>query len=73
MPVILATQEAEVRIAIQSQQEQLVLKILSLKTPSQKRAGGAAQGVNPEFKPQYKKKKKKKFKSKFNQVFRPSN
>jgi hypothetical protein len=27
---------------------------------SQKRAGGVAQGVGPEFKPQYSKKKKKK-------------
>jgi hypothetical protein len=30
------------------------------KKPSQKTAGGAAQGVGPEFKPQYCKKKKKK-------------
>jgi hypothetical protein len=30
------------------------------KNPSQKRAGGVAQCVNPEFKPQYQKKKKKK-------------
>jgi hypothetical protein len=28
-------------------------------SPSQKRAGGVAQGVGPEFKPQYRKKKKK--------------
>jgi hypothetical protein len=28
------------------------------KNPSQKRAGGVAQGVGPEFKPQYCKKKK---------------
>jgi hypothetical protein len=28
------------------------------KTPSQKRAGGGAQGVGPEFKPQYHKNKK---------------
>jgi hypothetical protein len=28
-----------------------------LKNPSQKRAGGVAQGVGPEFKPQYRKKK----------------
>jgi hypothetical protein len=32
-----------------------------LKNPSQKRAGGVAQGEGPEFKPQYRKKKKKKF------------
>jgi hypothetical protein len=30
-----------------------------LKNPSQKRAGGVAQGVGPVFKPQYGKKKKK--------------
>jgi hypothetical protein len=29
------------------------------KKPSQKRIGGMAQGVDPEFKPQYHKKKKK--------------
>jgi hypothetical protein len=33
------------------------------KNPSQKRAGGVAQCVNPEFKPQYHKKKKKRKKS----------
>jgi hypothetical protein len=32
------------------------------KKPSQKRAGGLAQGVGPEFKPQYCQKKKKKVK-----------
>jgi hypothetical protein len=31
-----------------------------LKNPSQKRAGGMAEGVGPEFKPQYHQKKKKK-------------
>jgi hypothetical protein len=30
------------------------------KNPSQKRAGGEAQGVGPKVKPQYRKKKKKK-------------
>jgi hypothetical protein len=30
-----------------------------LKSPSQKRAGGVAQGLGSEFKPQYQKKKKK--------------
>jgi hypothetical protein len=30
------------------------------KNPSQKRAGGVAQGIGPEFKPQYCAKKKKK-------------
>jgi hypothetical protein len=36
------------------------LKILAQKKPSQKRAGGVAQGVDPGFKLQYSKKKKKK-------------
>jgi hypothetical protein len=60
MSVILATQEAEIRIVVGSQPWQIVHKTLSRKTPSQKRAGGVAQGVGPEFKPQYHKKKKKK-------------
>jgi hypothetical protein len=38
---------------------QTVLKTLCLKNPSQKRAGGVAQGVAPEFKPQYRKKREK--------------
>jgi hypothetical protein len=42
-----------------SQPRQIVHKTLSRKNPSQKRAGGVAQGVGPEFKPQYQKKKKK--------------
>jgi hypothetical protein len=33
------------------------------KKPSQKRAGGMAQGVGPEFKPKHHKKKKKKKKT----------
>jgi hypothetical protein len=61
MPVILDTQEAEIRrITVRSQPRQIVYKILSLKLPSQKRAGGVAQDIGPEFKPQYHKKKKKK-------------
>jgi hypothetical protein len=48
----LATQEAEIR-RIE------VLETLSRKNCLQKRAGGVAQGVDPEFKPQYCKKKKK--------------
>jgi hypothetical protein len=51
MPVILATQKAKMRV--QSQPRQIVLKILSRKNSSWKRADGVAQGVGPEFKPQY--------------------
>jgi hypothetical protein len=60
-PVILATQEAEIRrTTVQSQHRQIVCETLPQKHPSQKRAGGVAQGVGPELKPQYCKKKKKK-------------
>jgi hypothetical protein len=60
-PAILATQEAEIRrIKVQSQPGQIVLETLSRKNPLQKRAGGVAQGVGPEFKPQYLKRKKRK-------------
>jgi hypothetical protein len=53
-PVILATQEAEIRrAAVQSQPRQIVLKILSQKNLSQKRTGVVAQGIGPEFKSQY--------------------
>jgi hypothetical protein len=41
------------------QPRQMVHKTLSGKNPSQKRAGGVAQGVGPKFKPQYHQKKKK--------------
>jgi hypothetical protein len=37
---------------VRSRPGQIVHETLSLKTPSQKRAGGVAQGVGPEFKPQ---------------------
>jgi hypothetical protein len=58
MPIILATQEAEIRkIEFQSQPGQIVHETLSRKNPSQKRAGGVAQGVGLEFKPQYCQKK----------------
>jgi hypothetical protein len=59
MPVILATQEAEIRrITVQSQPRQTVRETLSQKTLSQKKwAGGVAQGKGPEFKPQYHQKK----------------
>jgi hypothetical protein len=56
MPVILATQEAEIRkITVQNQPEQIVRENLTQKNPSQKMAGGLVQG--PSFKPQYRKKK----------------
>jgi hypothetical protein len=45
---------------VRSQSEQIVQEILSQKNPSQKRAGGMAQVVGPEFKPQCHQKKKKK-------------
>jgi hypothetical protein len=52
MPIILATQEAEIgRIMVQSQHQANSSKDPILKNPSQKRAGGMAQGVAPEFKP----------------------
>jgi hypothetical protein len=58
MPVIPATQEAEIRrIVVRSQPGQIVCETLSQKYPSQKRAGVVAQGVGPEFKPQYCRKK----------------
>jgi hypothetical protein len=45
------------RITIQNQPRQIVCETLSQKKLTQKRAGGMAQGVGPEFKPQYCKKK----------------
>jgi hypothetical protein len=54
MPIILATQEAEIRrMTIQSQPWQIVCETLSQENSSQKRAGGVAQSVGPEFKPQH--------------------
>jgi hypothetical protein len=53
-PVILATQEAEIwRITVRSQPGQILCKTPPQKNPSQKRAGGVAYGVSPEFKSQY--------------------
>jgi hypothetical protein len=47
MPLILATQETEIRmIAVQSQPKQIVHETLSRKNPSQKRADRVAQGSN---------------------------
>jgi hypothetical protein len=70
-PVILATQEAEIRIlshsqriAVRGQPWQIVCETLSQKNPSQKRVGGVAQGEGPEFKPHYHKKKTTKKKNK---------
>jgi hypothetical protein len=52
MPVILATQEVEIRrISVQSHPGQIVQEILSWKTLHKNRAGGVAQGEGPEFKP----------------------
>jgi hypothetical protein len=56
--VILATQEAEIRsIVVQSHPGQIVLLDPISKNPSQKRTGGVAQDVGPDFKPSYGKKK----------------
>jgi hypothetical protein len=60
MPIIIATQEAEIRrITIQSQPRQIVCKTLSQQKTYHRKKTGVAQGVGPEFKPQYRKKKKK--------------
>jgi hypothetical protein len=60
MPVILPTQEAEIRsIVVRSQPGQIICESLSLKFLSQKRAGRVTQGEGSEFKLQYHKKKKK--------------
>jgi hypothetical protein len=62
MPVILATQEKEIRrITVQSQPGQIVIHKTHLKKTfhtQKNRASGVAQGEGPEFKPQYCKKKK---------------
>jgi hypothetical protein len=56
MPVILATQEAEIRrLKVHSQPRQIVHETLP-QNMSQKRSGRVAQGEDPEFKPQYHKK-----------------
>jgi hypothetical protein len=61
MPVIFTTWEAEIRkIVVRSQPGHIVPETQSWKYPSQKKAGGVAQGVGPEFKPRTSKKKKKK-------------
>jgi hypothetical protein len=59
MPIILATQETEIRtIVIRRQPGQIVLQIISQKHLHKSRAGGVAQGEGPEFRVQYHKKKK---------------
>jgi hypothetical protein len=65
MPVILVTQEAEIRmLSCQNHPGKTVRETLSRKKPIAKkkgvRAGGVAQGASPEFKAQCCKKKKKK-------------
>jgi hypothetical protein len=61
MPVILATQEAEIRrITVRSQPGQIIQENLSRKTHHKNKSGWVAQGEGPEFKLQYRKKKKKK-------------
>jgi hypothetical protein len=59
-PVILATQEAEIRrIVVQSQPGQIVYKTHSQKKKKITKKGcGVTQGLGPEFKTQYCKKKK---------------
>jgi hypothetical protein len=53
-PVILATQEVEIRtIMVQSQPGQIIQETLSQKNSSPKRVSGAAQSVGPELKPKY--------------------
>jgi hypothetical protein len=59
MPVIIATEKAEImRIVVQSQPQDNSSQEPILKIPNTKRAGGVAQGVGPEFKSEYQKKKK---------------
>jgi hypothetical protein len=63
VPIILATQKAELRrITVQSQPGKIVCKTLSQQTLHKNRAGGVTQGKGPQFKtqdhPPSKKKKK---------------
>jgi hypothetical protein len=55
MPIIFATQVAEIRrIVVQSQPRQIVRERHCLENTLHKnRTGGVAQGEGPEFKPQY--------------------
>jgi hypothetical protein len=64
--VILATQEAEIRmIVVQSQPGEIVHETLFRKTLYKNSVGRVAQGEGPEFKPQY---HQKKFFLKFNGI-----
>jgi hypothetical protein len=64
MPVILATQEAEIRrITVRSQLWQMVHETLSQKTFHKNKASGVAKGEGPEFKPNATKKPKTKLKT----------
>jgi hypothetical protein len=59
MPLILSTQEAEIRgIVVQNQTGQIVCETLSRNTLPKNRAGEVAPVEGPEFKPQYRKKKR---------------
>jgi hypothetical protein len=59
-PIILATQEAEIRrMVVQRQPRQIVLGTLPQKILHKNRAGGVAQGEGPEFKSKYYKSKTK--------------
>jgi hypothetical protein len=61
IPILLATQETEIRRpSVPSQARQIVLETPISKIPNTKRAGGVAQDVSPEFKPQYRKTNKTK-------------
>jgi hypothetical protein len=54
MPVVLATQEAEIRrIVVQSHPREIVQKTLSWKILHKNTVGGMTQGEGPEFKPKY--------------------
>jgi hypothetical protein len=53
MPIIIATQETEIRrIEVRSHSRKIVHETLPiLRIPTTKKAGGVAQGIGLEFKP----------------------
>jgi hypothetical protein len=60
MPIILATEETEIRkTMVRSQPGQIVHETISRKKKSQKRAGGVARSVGLNSSPRYLKKRKK--------------